>query len=147
MLNKSHSQYIKIAPKPNRFEPNKGRSDAPPSDMLTAAMYLDNEYPKGAFYLECDWFWKAYPDKVFARAHIHDWDEMISFFGSNPKEVTDLGGEIEFWIEDEKFILEKSCTVFIPKGMKHCPVIVKRVDRPIFHFTTGLGGKYESRHV
>jgi hypothetical protein len=26
--------------------------------------------------------------------------------------------------------------------MKHCPLIIRRVDRPIFHFTTGPGGKY-----
>ena len=27
--------------------------------------------------------------------------------------------------------------------MKHCPLVLRRVDRPIFHFTTVTGHKYE----
>jgi hypothetical protein len=38
-------------------------------------------------------------------------------------------------MEDEKFIINKSCMIFVPAGIKHCPLILKRVDRPIFHFT------------
>jgi hypothetical protein len=30
----------------------------------------------------------------------------------------------------------------VPTGMKHCPLVFKRVDRPIFHFTTGPSGLY-----
>jgi hypothetical protein len=86
---------------------------------------------------------KAYPDKIWARPHTHEFDEIISFFGSNMNDIKDLGGEIELWLEDEKFRLTKSCTVFVPKGMKHCPLIIKRIDRPIFHFTCGPPGSYE----
>jgi hypothetical protein len=32
--------------------------------------------------------------------------------------------------------------LFIPAGMKHCPLIIKRADRPIFHFTVVTGGQY-----
>jgi hypothetical protein len=32
--------------------------------------------------------------------------------------------------------------IFVPAGMKHCPLIIRRVDRPIFHFTTVTGGRY-----
>jgi mannose-6-phosphate isomerase-like protein (cupin superfamily) len=46
-----------------------------------------------------------------------------------------MGGEVEFWMEDEKFIINKSCMIFVPAGVKHCPLYLKRVDRPIFHFT------------
>jgi hypothetical protein len=67
---------------------------------------------------------------------------MIGFFGSNPEDPYDLGGEIEFWLEDEKHILTRSCLIFVPRGMKHCPLILKRVDRPIFHFSTVTGGQY-----
>ncbi|MBN2243920.1 MAG: hypothetical protein JW793_14635 [Acidobacteria bacterium] len=53
-----------------------------------------------------------------------------------------LGGEIEMWIEDEKQVLTRSALLFVPAGMKHCPLILKRVDRPIFHFTVVPGGRY-----
>ena len=54
----------------------------------------------------------------------------------------DLGGEIELWLEDEKHTLTRTCIVFVPKGMMHCPLTVRRIDRPIFEFTTGPGTMY-----
>jgi hypothetical protein len=109
-------------------------------------IYLDNEVIEGAFYVECVWIWpglKSYPTKSGAKAHTHDFDEVITFFGTNPEDPHDLCGEIELWLEDEKHILNKSCLVFIPKGMKHCPLIIRRVDRPIFHFATGSSRTYK----
>jgi hypothetical protein len=40
------------------------------------------------------------------------------------------------WLENEKHIITKSAMLFIPAGMVHCPLILRRVGRPIFHFTT-----------
>lgn len=57
-------------------------------------------------------------------------------------EPYDLGGEVEFWLEDEQHILTKTSMIFVPGGMKHCPLIVRRVDRPIFHFSTVTEGRY-----
>jgi hypothetical protein len=56
--------------------------------------------------------------------------------------VYDLGGESEFWLEDENYMLTKSCIIYVPGGMKHCPIVFKRIDRPIFHFLTVTGGEY-----
>jgi hypothetical protein len=44
--------------------------------------------------------------------------------------------------EDEPHIITSSALIFIPKGMKHCPLILKRVDEPIFHFSTVAGLHY-----
>lgn len=107
----------------------------------TRLIYLDEEVIKGAFYVECVWYWKG-SEEAIVRAHTHPFDEVITFFGTNPEDPKDLCGEVELWLEDEKHILTKSCLVFVPKGMKHCPLVIRRVDRPIFHFTTGPGGKY-----
>ena len=41
--------------------------------------------------------------------------------------VEELGGEIELWLEDEQLIITRSCLVFIPRGMKHCPMFVRRI--------------------
>ena len=75
--------------------------------------------------------------------HVHDTDEIIGFFGSNPDDPYDLGGEVEIWLEDDKHMLTRSCMIFVPAGMKHCPLTVTRVDRPIFHFTTVTGHEYD----
>jgi quercetin dioxygenase-like cupin family protein len=104
--------------------------------------WLDSNRIKGAFYTECVWYYK--PRISLVGAHTHDFDEVIAFFGSNPDDIHDLGGEVELWMGGEKHIITKSCLVFVPKGVEHCPLSFNRVDRPIFHFTAGTGGKYIS---
>ncbi|MBA7695788.1 hypothetical protein ES703_104424 [subsurface metagenome] len=107
----------------------------------TRLIYLDEEVIKGAFYVECVWYWKG-SEQPIVGAHTHPFDEVIAFFGTNPEDPQDLCGEVELWLEDEKHILTKSCLVFVPRGLKHCPLIIRRVDRPIFHFTAGSGSMY-----
>lgn len=104
--------------------------------------WLDSNKIEGAFYTEVVWYYK--PRKSTVGAHTHDFDEIIAFFGSDPDDIQDLGGEVELWMGGEKHIITKSCLVFVPKGVEHCPLSFNRVDRPIFHFTVGTGGKYIS---
>jgi hypothetical protein len=84
----------------------------------------------------------VYPETAERASHAHDHDETLGFFGTDFDDPYDLGGEIELWIEDEKFLLTRSCLIFIPKGTYHCPLVIHRVDRPIFHFSTGPGSAY-----
>ncbi|HSW38697.1 MAG TPA: hypothetical protein VLL97_04325, partial [Acidobacteriota bacterium] len=74
--------------------------------------------------------------------HTHDFDEVIGFIGTNRKNPRDLGGEIEFWFEDEPYTLVKTCYLFIPKGVMHTPVVIKRIDTPIFMFEAGNDTAY-----
>jgi len=67
---------------------------------------------------------------------------VITFVGSNVEDLYNLCGEIEMWLGDELQLLTRSSLLFIPRGMKHCPLIIKRVDRPIFHTAMGTGGLY-----
>jgi hypothetical protein len=102
--------------------------------------YLDSNKLEGGFYSECMWLHKA--SDAAMPAHAHEWDEIIGFFGSNPDDFHDLGGQIEFWLDDEQYILTKSCIIFIPKGLKHAPLIFRQVDHPIFHWGVGLSSIY-----
>lgn len=119
--------------------------DAPPGERgRIQLLYLDDEILKGAFYVECVWIMPGsrYPGVAEPNPHAHDFDEVVSFIGSNLDDPWDLGGEIELWLEGEQHILTRSCLVFIPKGMKHCPLIIRRVDRPIYHSAVGTGAIY-----
>ena len=104
-------------------------------------LWLDDEVLPGAFQMNCSWYLHA--SETGPGAHYHDVPEIIGFFSPDPEHPNDLNGEIEFWMEDEKFMLTKSCMIFVPANMKHCPLILRRVDQPIFHFTTVTAGKYE----
>ena len=108
--------------------------------FATRILWMDSNVVEGAFQMNCSWYLK--PSTHGAEAHKHDVDEIIGFFGNDSNNPYDLGGEIEFWLEDEKQIITKSAMIFVPAGMKHCPLIIRRVDSPIFHFSTVTGGKY-----
>lgn len=112
------------------------------AEIYKHVAWLDSNYIEGAFYSEVVWYYK--PRKSTVGSHTHDFDEIIAFFGSDPYNIHDLGGEVELWMGGEQHIITKSCLVFVPKGMEHCPLSFNRVDRPIFHFTAGMGGKYIS---
>ena len=107
---------------------------------------LDDMVIKGSCYTEAVWMWpgdeRVYPETAEPNSHAHDYDETVAFFGTDFENPNELCGEIEFWIENEKFILTKSCLIFLPKNTFHCPLVIHRVDKPIFHFATGSGSVY-----
>ncbi len=114
-----------------------------PPEKSTRVMWLDDEVIPGAFYTECVWFMPGMgSEQATVGTHSHSFDEVVSFFGTNYEDLYDLGGEVELWLEDEKIIMTRSFLAFVPAGMKHCPLIIRRVDRPIFHFTVGTGKEY-----
>jgi hypothetical protein len=104
-------------------------------------LYLDNNMIEGAFYTEFMWFHSASTAQV--EAHTHDFDEILAFLGSDKADYHNLCGEIEFWLDDEKHILTKSCMIFIPKGLKHSPLVLRRVDKPILHCSFGPAKVYD----
>lgn len=123
-------------------KPNLPFTEAP-RDRATTLIYLDDEVVKGAFNVICAWFWpETKPIVIMPESHAHDFDEVLAFFGTNPDNPKDLCGEIELWLEDEKQILTKSCLVFVPKGMMHAPITIRRIDRPVFHFSALTGGMW-----
>jgi hypothetical protein len=121
------------------------RHDLPPEieKCRTRILYMDDETMPGALYASTVWYLKVPDGQIGPDPHTHDFDEILAFIGSNPENPHDLGGEIELWIDGEQHTIKKSCLVFIPKGLSHCPFVFKRIDRPIFHFSTGpLKGSY-----
>jgi hypothetical protein len=66
--------------------------------------------------------------------HSHDFDEVIGFGGTNRNYPRELGGEIEFLLGGERHLITKTCLIFVPKGVSHCPITLKRIDTPIFMF-------------
>lgn len=116
-------------------------------DEIGTLLYrLDDKKVAGIpFFTDCAWVWPKPEDIVMeAKGHAHEFDEIITVFGSNPDDPRDLGAEVEFWLEDEKYILTKSTIIYVPKGLTHCPIIFRNVTRPIFHFIVGNAAAYSA---
>jgi hypothetical protein len=104
----------------------------------TELFYIHDGILKGAFMLTGTWMTAPVPGSLTKEysQHMHDADEFLGLIGSDIEHPYELCGEAEFWFEDEKYTITKSCAIFIPKGTRHAPLIVTRVDRPIFVFST-----------
>jgi hypothetical protein len=110
---------------------------------------LDSDVIKGAFYMETSWFYPGdWPDKTkddptrTIGAHTHDYDEAIAWVGGDPYDRYNLNGIVELWIDGKRNILDKSFIAFIPAGVEHGPINIRKIDKPMFHFTAGMGKKY-----
>jgi hypothetical protein len=111
----------------------------------TLLLGIQDSILKKSFFAGCEWLWQLTGNGPVSieYTHTHDFDEIIGFAGSNRNHPRDLGGEIEFWMDGEPYTLTKTCFIFIPRGVKHCPVVLKRIDTPIFMFEAGNDTVYE----
>ena len=113
------------------------------SKFAIRVLWMDDKVVDGAFQMNVSWYLKPQTGQTPLGAHTHEPNEILGFFGSDHEDPYDLGGEVELWLEDEKHIITRSSLVYIPSGMKHCPLILRRVDRPIFHFSVVTSGTWE----
>ena len=73
------------------------------------------------------------PFLMAKEGHVHDQDEILCFIGANPMDYKDFGAEVELYLgeEGEKHIITSTTFVYVPRGLVHCPLNFKRVDKPI----------------
>jgi len=116
----------------------------------TLTYISDKLMPGCTTYMEYGWIWEMPQPNPHIFEHVHEYDEFLFHMGSDPMNPEDLGAEIEFVIDGRKLLINKTSTLFIPRGVKHGPVIWKRVDRPHIQMAifptqgdmrkTGVGG-------
>jgi hypothetical protein len=82
-------------------------------------------------------------------ALIHPYDECLIFVGTDNTDIKYLGAEIsiELGEEREEHVFDKPSVVVVPKGTPHGPATVRRVDRPIAHYTIGLAPDYKAESI
>jgi len=80
----------------------------------------------------------------FDKPHSHNFVEMLCFIGGNPEDIRDLGAEIEVCLgeEGEKHLIDTATVVSIPVGLVHCPINIKKVEKPIVFLEISLTRKY-----
>ncbi len=148
---RNYAKYIsydvnpkKVQPKDQSPEAKKKLEEARQASGSTieSARILDLDLVEGAPYIDFVWMYKGYEKKPTHPEHSHEWGEIFGYIGSvGQQDPHNLGGEVEFWVDGEKHVLTKSCLVWIPPGLPHCPVRFARIDKPILWFTIGIGMK------
>jgi hypothetical protein len=114
------------------------------SERATRILLLEDYMIKGSPNIMISWYWKTMEGTP---QHSHDFDEIIGFIGGDSENPNDLGGEVEFYMEDEKYVLDKSCFIYCPAGLKHCPLNVTRVDKPFIFMAISITDDYVKENV
>ena len=93
-------------------------ANPPGQRIMDHIIWMDDEVIPGAYYSEVVWFWPtSEKDDSSPEPHTHEYDEEIGFFGTDPKDLNNLGAEIEFYIDDERNLMRESFLAFIPAGI------------------------------
>lgn len=111
-------------------------------------LWMDGNVVPGAFQMNTAWYCKVPERDPIFTEHMHeDTSELIGFFSSDESDPYDLGGKIEFSIEGEPHLLTRSTMIFVPAGLRHNPMRILEVNRPIFHFSIVMKDKYDGENV
>ena len=84
------------------------------------------------------------PRQMEQKPHSHDFDQLLCFLGSNPKNMKEFNAEIHFYLgeEQEKHIITSPTIVYLKKGQIHCPLDYVRVDEIVYHLDIYLTDEY-----
>jgi hypothetical protein len=118
-------------------------------------LWIDDEIIPGAYYGESTWIWpSSYPNQISKEEqlkrttnpkpmfpHVHDFPELLSWWGSDPEHPEKTRG-MGMLMGDYEIPLGKSWIAYIPAGLKHMPTRpqgAKEADIPVVHWTFGPG--------
>jgi hypothetical protein len=118
-------------------------------------LWIDEDVIPGAYYGESTWIWPdTYPNQMTMAEmskfrgndkpmfpHVHDFPELLSWWGTNPDHPEDTGS-MGIIMGDEEIPLPNSWVAYIPAGMLHMPTRGpggKMTTRPVCHWTSGPG--------
>jgi hypothetical protein len=139
MAENKYAKYVMREPKIN-LPPRK------PTE--TFAVTLSPEAMAGLPKIECNFNFVGVlaPHVLADPPHKHDCDEILFFISADPQNPDELGGEIEIALGDdwEKNSINTSAVICLPKGVQHCPMYVKKVDRPFYFGHLLLQSSYGS---
>jgi hypothetical protein len=93
----------------------------------------------GASALSAVWIDSPKVDSMSFKPHWHDVDEYCLFIGGDPKHPANLNATLEWYFEDEKWTITKTCAIFIPAGVLHSPFVVPKLKIPMLHIDVLLG--------
>jgi len=81
------------------------------------------------------WMPVSVPHTLADKPHSHSFIEFMVFYGTNPNDISDLGGEMEFTVGESEddltvFKFNKSTIFCMMPGVWHNPMVIKTVNDP-----------------
>ena len=107
----------------------------------TMTLMSNDLVPGSNTYIELGWIWDM-PDPnphIFEHTHREGCNEIVLHIGGDPNNPEDLGAEIEFSVGGQPLVFDTTSGIFVPAGVKHGPVVWKRLTRPHLQIAMVLG--------
>jgi hypothetical protein len=78
--------------------------------------------------------------------HKHDCDEFLLFIGGNPLNMGEFDAEIEVAMGEswDVYSINSTSIIYVPAGLQHCPIHVKRVGKPFLFGHILSSGQYSN---
>ena len=124
MAQDNYKKYMVRHPLRESGENIKGRS----APVMT---YMSNDLVAGCNnYIDVSWIYGIPEPNPHINEHTHNYDRIVFYIGSDPFNMEDLGGKIEYYLGGQPIKLDTTSALYIKKGVKHGPVIWKSFSRP-----------------
>jgi len=134
------AKYVREAPtrKPNH------------KDVTTMVPTITSDENYGNFGFHMYWQTIKVPFVMAPEPHKHDFPQYLMFSSLDADDLVDLSGIIEMTLSEdgktmEKHIITKATTIYIPAGLYHCPLVFKKVTKPILVIDLYFSSKYERK--
>ena len=95
--------------------------------------------------------WQVFTAPVcWETPHVHKYDEFLIFLGGElPDLCKSFDAEIDLWMgkEMEKHTITSTTIIFIPKGVLHCPLNFRVINKPVLFHALYLGPSFDRQDV
>lgn len=143
VISPTHTPPIMDSPTDDKGNPKLGRT--------LGQTYSSSELIPGCnVNMSLSWFYEVPNVNPYVEEHVHDVDELI-FFMPSFNDINDdteaEWGEADVYIDGEPYTITKNTCIYCPAGVKHCPIVYKRVDRPHCFMTILLTDNYRKEQA
>ncbi len=123
------SKLGNVVREPNvvEFKPWKSIHETITSPMITA--WGSGDIPESKLAIGFAYITK--PDTLGGNTHSHPHDQWIFLIGGDGRNFLDFDADAEMLLGDKVRKINYPCYFFIPKNTPHCPLVIKRVDKPL----------------
>ncbi len=134
---KSSSSFIKVGTKYGKFVLREPKGKEPRKlDTEEWGVSISEDILSETGKFDCNFNFLAIlgPHVLPDPPHSHNYDEFLFLIPASYENWPKLGGEVEIAIgkDLEKQSITTAAVICLPKGVQHCPVYMKQVDRPFY---------------
>jgi hypothetical protein len=101
--------------------------------------FMSKKQTGAPYYITLGWIYDIPQPNPHVMEHVHDYDEILLFYGGDYKQPQVLGAEVEFYIGGQPITFNTTTSMYIPKGTPHGPVTWKKFYYPHVQMSFILG--------